>query len=56
MKRNIAKQMEYQKKYLKKKRMITILLDNKKDADIISWMERQENKSDAIREVLRKHI
>ena len=34
----------------------TFCLDTENDRDIVRWLERQENKSAAIREALRAHI
>ncbi len=35
---------------------ITISLDLERDRDILAWLERQENRSAAVRKVLRGHI
>ena len=56
MKRNISKQKEYQKKYMNRHRMLSVLLDKKYDANIISWLEMQENRSEAVRGAIRGEI
>ena len=48
MKRNMAKQAAYQKKYMNRHKMLSVLLDEKKDKDIISWLAKQENRSDSV--------
>ena len=42
------------KKYMKSKMMLTCLLNRETDRDIISWLGKQENRSEAIREALRE--
>lgn len=54
MARSKAKQAVYQKKYMDRHRMLCVLLDSKNDKDIISWLETQENRSQAVREALRE--
>ena len=56
MKRNKAKQAVYQKKYMDKHRMLCVLLDTKNDKDIISWLGKQENRSEAVRRAIRADI
>ena len=56
MKRNVSKQREYQKKYMGKKKMVSVIFDIKTDKDIISWLEKQENRSEAIRRAIRADI
>ena len=56
MARSKAKQAVYQKKYMDRHRMLCVLLDSKNDKDIISWLEKQENRSGAVREALRKEV
>ena len=50
----LKKPEKYRKKYMRTHRMLTVLLDNEKDADIIKWLNSRKNRSKAIREVLRK--
>ena len=54
MGRDRTKQAAYQRKYMNRHRMLCVLLDEKDDADIIFWLGKQENRSEAVREVLRK--
>lgn len=56
MARSKAKQAVYQKKYMDRHRMLCVLLDSKNDKDIISWLETQENRSEAVRKALRTEI
>ena len=37
-------------------RQVAFYLDEAEDADIISWLDRQGNKSEAIRRILRKAV
>lgn len=54
MARSKAKQAVYQKRYMDRHRMLCVLLDSENDKDIISWLETQENRSQAVREALRE--
>lgn len=45
---------ENQKRYLEGCKMVSFALNKKNDKDIISWLETQENQSEAIREALRE--
>lgn len=45
-----------QTKYLKKKRMITFLLDKEIDDDIIEFLDKQENRSRTIRKALSQYM
>lgn len=56
MKRNVAKQAAYQKKYMNRHKMLSVLLDEKNDKDIISWLGEQENRSEAVRRAIRADI
>lgn len=56
MKRNKAKQAVYQKKYMDRHKMLCVLLDTKDDKDIISWLGKQENRSEAVRRAIRADI
>ena len=56
MKRNVSKQAVYQKKYMNRHRMLSVLLDEKNDKDIISWLGKQENRSEAVRRAIRDTI
>jgi Arc/MetJ-type ribon-helix-helix transcriptional regulator len=48
------KQKEYQKRYMDRHKMLSVLLNGEKDKDIIDWLEKQENQSEAVREALRE--
>lgn len=37
-------------------RQVAFYLDEAEDADVISWLDRQGNKSEAIRRILRKAV
>ena len=50
----IDTQKVYQKRYMNKHKMLCVLLNKEKDKDIISWLESQENQSEAVREALRE--
>lgn len=50
------KQAEYQKKYMARHKTVCINLDKTEDGEIIRWLEKQENKSKAIRAALREAI
>ena len=56
MKRNKAKQATYQKKYMNRHKMLSVLLDEESDRDIISWLEKQENRSEAVRKAIRREM
>lgn len=45
---------KYRKKYMRSHTMIALLLDNKRDSDIIEWLGKQRNRSEAIRKLIRK--
>lgn len=54
MARRKEKQAEYQKKYMRAHRMLSVLLDTENDKDIILWLGEQENRSEAVRRALQK--
>lgn len=54
MEKETNKKAETQARYMEKKKMIAFILDKEKDAEIIGWLERQENQSEAIREALKE--
>ena len=56
MARSKVKQAAYQKKYMDAHKMLCVLLNAKEDKDIISWLETQENRSEAVRKALHKEI
>lgn len=51
-----TKQAEYYKKYHKNHRVVCINLDKQFDKDIIGWLDKQDNISEAIRKVLREEV
>jgi hypothetical protein len=52
----LKKNEKYQKRYMKRHKMLCVLLDNENDKDIISWLRTQENASESVRKVLRAWI
>ncbi len=56
MNEELKKPEKYRKRYMRSHKIITLLLDNKKDADILDWLSKQENRSEKIRNVLRSFI
>jgi Arc/MetJ-type ribon-helix-helix transcriptional regulator len=54
MSKNPEKQRQYQKKYMNRHKMLSVLLHEENDKDIIEWLETQENQSEAVREALRE--
>lgn len=53
---DMANRAKIRKKYMQDKIMLTCLLHRDLDADIISWLGKQENRSEAIRRALRESI
>lgn len=56
MNESLKKNEKYQKRYMRRHKMLTTLLDNEKDQDIINWLNKQENRSEAVREAIRAFI
>ena len=56
MNESLKKNEKYQKRYMKRHKMLCVLLDNENDKDIISWLKTQENASQSVREILRAWI
>lgn len=56
MNESLKKPEKYSKRYMQKHKMLTVLLDNEKDKDILDWLARQDNRSEAIRSVLKQFI
>ncbi len=52
----LKKEEKYRKKYMKRHKMLTLLLDNEKDSDIIRWLETKQNRSESVRKLIRKEI
>lgn len=45
---------KYAAKYMERHQTLCVTLDKEKDADIIHWLGKQKNRSQAVRAVLRK--
>ena len=56
LKKDTGKKPQYQKMYMNGHKMLCICLDKYDDRDIISWLSRQSNKSEAVRKILREAI
>lgn len=56
MNEELKKPEKYRKRYMRSHKIITLLLDNKRDADILNWLSKQENRSEAIRIAIRSCI
>lgn len=56
MNESLKKPEIYRKRYMKRKKMLCVLLDNEKDKDIIEWLGTQENASESVRRALRSDI
>lgn len=52
----LKKNEKYQKRYMKRHKMLCVLLSNENDKDIISWLKTQENASESVRRALRSSI
>lgn len=52
----LKKNEKYQKRYMKRHKMLCVLLDNEKDKDIVDWLKTQENASESVRRALRAWI
>ena len=52
----LKKNEKYQKRYMKRHKMLCVLLSNENDKDIINWLKTQENASESVRRVLRSNI
>ena len=52
----LKKNEKDQKRYMKRHKMLCVLLCNEKDKDIIDWLRMQENASESVRKVLRAWI
>lgn len=56
MNEELKKPEKYRKRYMRSHKIITLLLDNKRDADVLDWLSKQENRSEAIRIAIRSCI
>lgn len=52
----LKKNEKYQKRYMKRHKMLCVLLSNENDKDIINWLRTQENASESVRRALRSSI
>lgn len=46
----------YQKSYMESHTKVCITLDNTEDADIIRWLKKQKNRSEAVRKIIRTEM
>ena len=44
------------KTYMVRHKTMCVTLSREKDNDILSWLDKQENRSEAVREALKDHI
>lgn len=56
LKKDAGKIPDYQKKYKEGHKMLCVSLDKNEDKDIISWLTKQQNRSEAVRRTLREAI
>ena len=54
LKKDIYDYKFHQKKYMVRHQTLCVTLSKEKDADIISWLGKQENRSEAVRRALRE--
>ena len=47
------KHINHQAKYMERHQTLCVTLDKKNDADIIEWLDKQENRSQAVRTALK---
>lgn len=52
----IKKDLKYIEKYMQKNVMLTLLLNKDRDADIIRFLDNQDNKSVVVRQAIREYI
>jgi hypothetical protein len=52
----VMKRRGYSKKHMEKCKTMCVTLRMKEDADILEWLEKHENKSEGVREVIREKI
>ena len=56
LKKPIVDYRAFQKKYMERHQTLCVTLSKDNDKDIISWLGKQENRSQAVREALRCQI
>lgn len=52
----LKKRPKYQKRYMQKHKMLCVLLDKEKDAEIIDFLDQQPSKSSYVRNLLNDHV
>lgn len=50
------KRREYTKKHMEKCKTMCVTLRQAEDADIIAWLDKQENKSESVRKAIRGYL
>ena len=50
------KHINHQAKYMERHQTLCVTLDKEKDADIIGWLDMQDNRSQAVRSVIKDFI
>ena len=50
------KRKEYNKKHMEKCKTMCVTLRQAEDADIIAWLDSQDNKSESVRKALRGYL
>lgn len=45
---------KYSAKYMQRHQTLCVTLDKEEDADIINWLKKQHNRSQSVREILRR--
>ena len=56
LKKPIVDYKAFQRKYMQKHQTLCVTLSKENDKDIISWLGKQENRSQAVRRILREYI
>ena len=54
LKKKKAEKYARQKRYMERHKTLCVTLNKSDDADIIDWLDKQENRSESVREALRK--
>lgn len=52
----LKKDEKCRKRYMKSHKVLSLILDNEKDADILRWLGYQDNRSEAVRNAIREKI
>ena len=56
LKANKSINKNYAKKYMERHQTLCVTLDKQKDSDIIGWLDKQENRSEAVRSLIKGAI